>query len=152
MPKKHPPEISVDLENFLPYLVDQFMATWNARLADRLAAKGLSFEQWRVLLVTSQIGAMSIRELSKATLVPYSTIGRWLRQMERAKLVSRRRRANDGRVVEIGITEKGRHKFAEVYPTAEAEYKDALVGLSAVEHAALLHFIHRLRRNIGMPS
>ena len=102
--------------------------------------------------ITSQIGAMSIRELSKATLVPYSTIGRWLRQMERAKLVRRRRRANDGRVVEIGITEKGRRKFAEVYPTAEAEYKDALVGLSAVEHAALLHFIHRLRRNIGMPS
>lgn len=145
-------EVRIDLENFLPYLIDQFMARWNSRLSERLAASGISFEQWRVLLVTTQIGAMSIRELSNATLVPYSTLLRWLQPMEKAGWVRRHKRPNDGRVVEIDITPKGRRKFAEVYPVAEAEYKDALVGLSAVEHAALLHFLHRLRKNIGMPS
>lgn len=140
----------VDLREFLPYLVDQFMATWNSRLSQRLAAKGLTFEQWRVLLVTSHIGPMNIRELSAATLVPYSTIGRWIGRMERDGLVSRRARPKDGRAVEISITPKGRRKFEDVFPIAFAEYQEALVGFSAVEHAALLHFIHRLRRNIGM--
>jgi DNA-binding MarR family transcriptional regulator len=143
-------EIAIDLDNFLPYLVDQFMATWNGRLDERLRAAGIRFEQWRVLLVTSQIGPMNIRELSAATLVPYSTLGRWLEKMEQDGLVQRRSRPRDGRAVEIFITEAGRRRFAEIYPIAAAEYQEALVGLSVVEHAALLHFIHRLRRNIGM--
>ena len=149
-PREPEPAQRVDLKEFLPYLVDQFMATWNARLSQRLSAKAITFEQWRVLLVTSHIGPMNIRELSAATLVPYSTIGRWIGRMERDGLVARRARPKDGRAVEISITAKGRRKFEEVFPTAYAEYQDALVGFSAVEHAALLHFLHRLRRNIGM--
>jgi DNA-binding MarR family transcriptional regulator len=97
-------EIAIDLDNFLPYLVDQFMATWNGRLDERLRAAGIRFEQWRVLLVTSQIGPMNIRELSAATLVPYSTLGRWLEKMEQDGLVQRRSRPRDGRAVEIFIT------------------------------------------------
>ena len=143
-------ETGVDLDNFLPYLVDHFMATWNRRLDARLRAAGVTFEQWRVLLMTLQIGPMSIRELSAATLIPYSTLGRLLTKLERDGLVRRRSRPRDGRAVEIFITEDGRRRFAEIYPIATAVYQEALVGLSVVEHAALLHFIHRLRRNIGM--
>ena len=81
----------------LPYMLDTSIARWNQRLERRLTPIGLTFEQWRVLLVTARRGPMNIRELSNATLVPHSTIGRWLTQMEAEGLVKRRALPRDGR-------------------------------------------------------
>src|SRR5262245_7159363 len=84
------PKTSIDPLDALPYLLDTSIHRWNKRLEQRLEPIGLKFEQWRVLLVTARRGPMNIRELSNVTLVPHSTIGRWLTQMESEGLVKRR--------------------------------------------------------------
>jgi DNA-binding MarR family transcriptional regulator len=101
------PATTMNPLNSLPYLLDTSIAKWNQRLGRRLQPVGLTFEQWRVLLVTSKRGPLNIRELSNATLVPHSTIGRWLTTMEQDGLVKRRALPRDQRAVEISITQKG---------------------------------------------
>lgn len=139
-----------DIDQFLPQLIDHFMATWNRLLERELPSVGLTFPQWRVLLITSHRGPMNIRQLSDATLVPHSTLARWVRHMEKAGLVGSKVFDGDKRAVELSITAKGRRSFAKAFPIAERVYNDALVGFSDAERRTLLDFMHRLRRNIGM--
>ncbi len=140
----------LDLDEFLPQLIDHFMATWNQRLERQLPRVGLTFPQWRVLLITSHRGPMNIRALSNATLVPHSTLARWVRRMERAGLVRSGTDHGDRRAVEISITAKGRRMFAVALPVARRVHDEALVGFRAADRRALIGLLHRLRHNIGM--
>ena len=140
----------IDLNQWLSQLIDHFMWTWNHRLEQQLAAIRLTFPQWRVLFLSSQMGPMTIQQLSDATLVPHSTLARWVRHMERAGLVESQPHAEDGRAVQIVITSQGRRLFGKAFPIAQQVYEDALAGFSGDERKRLFDFVHRMRRNIGM--
>ena len=109
---------------------------------------GLTFEQWRVLLVTSQRGPLNIRDSSNATLVPHSTIGRWLTQMEQEGLVKRRALPRDQRAVEISITQKGRNLFLRALPIARLEHEFAIQTFTSVELETLMSLLTRLKSNL----
>jgi DNA-binding MarR family transcriptional regulator len=142
------PKTTMNPLNALPYLLDTSIAKWNQRLGVRLQPIGLTFEQWRVLLVTSQRGPLNIRELSNATLVPHSTIGRWLTQMEQEGLVKRRALPRDQRAVEISITQKGRNLFLRALPVARLEYESAIQEFTPAELDTLMSLLQRLMRNL----
>ena len=142
------PKTNVDPLDALPYLLDTSIYRWNKRLEQRLSAVGLTFEQWRVLLVTARRGPMNIRELSNVTLVPHSTIGRWLAQMETEGLVRRRALPRDQRAVEISITSKGRNLFLRALPIARLEYELAIHTFTAEELETLMGLLKRLRDNL----
>jgi DNA-binding MarR family transcriptional regulator len=143
------PKTSLNPLDALPYLLDTSIARWNQRLGQRLAPIGLTFEQWRVLLVTARRGPLNIRELSNATLVPHSTIGRWLTQMEAEGLVTRRALPRDQRAVEISITQKGRNLFLRALPVARLEYESAIQEFTPAELDTLMALLHRLRDNLS---
>lgn len=142
------PRANFDPLDAIPYLLDITSERWNQRINSRLAQIGLSFEQWSVLLVTARRGPMNIRELSNATLVPHSTIGRWLGQMEADGLVKRRALPSDQRAVEISITQKGRNMFLRALPGARAEYESAIQEFTAAEIEAFMSFLNRLRNKL----
>jgi DNA-binding MarR family transcriptional regulator len=128
----------------LPFALNRLMAAWNARLAARLADIGLSFAQWRVLLVCARAGGpLTIVELSERTLVPHSTLSRQLTEMERLGLVARGP-AEDGRAVSIRLTEAGLARYRAALPLAEAETEAGLARLSAAERALLVDLIARM--------
>lgn len=147
MVPEEPKTTSNPLDN-LPYLLDTSIHVWNKRLEHRLTAVGLTFEQWRVLLVTARRGPMNIRELSNHTLVPHSTIGRWLAQMEQDGLVRRRALPRDQRAVEISITSKGRNLFLRALPIARLEYESAIHNFNPEELETLMGLLKRLRDNL----
>lgn len=142
------PKTTMNPLNSLPYLLDTSIAKWNQRLGQRLEPIGLTFEQWRVLLVTSKRGPLNIRELSNATLVPHSTIGRWLTQMEQEGLVKRRALPRDQRAVEISITQKGRNLFLRALPVARLEYESAIQEFTPDELDTLMSLLQRLKNNL----
>ena len=142
------PKTTMNPLNALPYLLDTSIAKWNLRLGQRLQPIGLTFEQWRVLLVTSQRGPLNIRELSNATLVPHSTIGRWLTHMEQEGLVKRRALPRDQRAVEISITQKGRNLFLRALPIARLEYESAIQAFTPAELDTLMSLLLRLKNNL----
>lgn len=142
------PRANYDPLDAIPYLLDITSERWNQRISARLAQIGLSFEQWSVLLVTARRGPMNIRELSNATLVPHSTIGRWLNQMETDGLVKRRALPSDQRAVEISITQKGRNMFLRALPGARSEYEAAIQEFTPAELDMLTDFLQRLRTKL----
>jgi DNA-binding MarR family transcriptional regulator len=139
---------TVDLESFLPYVMDRVIAHWHVRFSELLAKEGLTFEQWRILLITSQLGPMNIKQLSEHTVLPYSTLGRWLARMEKSGLVRRCSHPDDRRAVTINITSQGRRKFETVLPIALAEYRYATSDLSPLEESAILYIFRRIENNI----
>ena len=147
-PLPEQPKTNIDPLDALPYLLDNSIHLWNQRLEERLTAIGLRFEQWRVLLVTARRGPMNIRELSNVTLVPHSTIGRWLAQMEGDGLVKRRALPRDQRAVEISITPKGRNLFLRALPIARLEYESAVLQFTPEELDTLMSLLKRLRANL----
>jgi DNA-binding MarR family transcriptional regulator len=142
------PKTNIDPLDALPYLLDTSIHRWNKRLEQRLSQVGLTFEQWRVLLVTARRGPMNIRELSNVTLVPHSTIGRWLSQMEQEGLVRRRALPRDQRAVEISITQKGRNLFLRALPIARMEYESAIHTFTSDELDTLMNLLKKLRENL----
>ncbi len=142
------PKASLHPLDALPGLLDTSVARWNQRLEQRLIPIGLTFGQWRVLLVTARLGPMNIRELSDATLVPHSTVGRWLAQMEAEGLVKRRALPRDQRAVEVTITQKGRNLFLRALPVARHEYETAIQEFTPEELDLLMALLHRLRDNL----
>ena len=132
----------------LPYLLDQSIARWNDRLEHRLRVIELTFEEWRILLITARLGPMNIRQLSEATLVPHSTLGRWATQMERSGLVKRCVVPKDNRAVGISITPKGRKVFARALPIAIDEYNTIVRTFSDQELTTLNRLLWRLYQRI----
>ena len=144
-------EIAPGPENFLsglPYLLDVAIGLWNGQLARKLKAAGLSFEQWRLLLVTAERPPMTIRNLSDATLVPHSTIGRWISGMEARGLLSRTVDPDDSRAVRIGITKAGKRLYARTAPLAAKAYEEGVSGFSPEELKDLHEKLHRLSYNL----
>jgi DNA-binding MarR family transcriptional regulator len=132
----------------LPHLLDTAISLWNQRLEKKLASIGMKFEQWRLLLVIARQGPMNIRELSNLILVPHSTIGRWLSQMEDDGYVKRRVLPRDQRAVEVSITPKGRNFFMRALPIAEREYKSASKQFTQEELSTLVELMQKLRSNL----
>ncbi|WP_084716884.1 MarR family winged helix-turn-helix transcriptional regulator [Saccharothrix syringae] len=69
---------------------------------------GLTYPQFLVMQVLWRHGAISVKELGDHLQLDYGTLTPLLKRLEAAGLVTRRRRADDERSVEVGLTEEGR--------------------------------------------
>lgn len=134
----------------LPFALNRLMAGWNARLAAKLEAKGISFPQWRVLMVSARShSALTIIELSERTLVPHSTLSRQVAAMEREGLVRRVPSEEDARAVRVVLTPCGRARYREALPLAVEEVEIGLAGLSPAELAEFRRLVAKVAEAIG---
>ena len=79
--------------------------------------------QMRTLAVLSLMSGATVNELSVYTVTEQSTMSRSLDGMERDGLVRRQHRADDMRVREVHVTEKGREAFRRFWPTMHAGFE-----------------------------
>jgi DNA-binding MarR family transcriptional regulator len=139
--------------DLLPFTLNRLMAGWNARLAARLADRGIGFPQWRVLMVASRADQpLSIIELSERTLVPHSTLSRQIGAMERDGLVKRVTSQTDARAVRLVLTARGRARYQEALPIALAEAEAGLTTLTKSEVAELQRLLSRISDALGLPA
>jgi DNA-binding MarR family transcriptional regulator len=134
----------------LPFALNRLMAGWNARLATRLEAAGISFPQWRVLMVSARSpSALTIIELSERTLVPHSTLSRQVAAMEREGLVKRVPSEEDARAVRVVLTPRGRARYREALPLAVEEVETGLSALTREEAAELRRLVAKIAEALG---
>ncbi|WP_372617727.1 MarR family winged helix-turn-helix transcriptional regulator [Falsiroseomonas sp.] len=135
----------------LPFALNRLMAGWNARLSARLEAQGLSFPQWRVLMVAARApAALTIMELSARTLVPHSTLSRQVAAMERQGLVKRAPSQDDARAVRVVLTPRGRARYREALPLALEEVEAGLARLAPEEVSELRRIVARIADSLGL--
>lgn len=68
---------------------------------------GLTYPQYVTMLVLWQRAPLSVKELADALGLDYGTITPLLKRLAAAGLVSRRRRTDDERAVDVELTEEG---------------------------------------------
>lgn len=112
-----------------------------------LAEMGLTYPQYLVMVLLWEEDDRSVGDLGQALRLQSNTLTPLLKRLEATGLVSRRRDAEDERVVRIALTDRGRalqEKAAHVKACV-----GAATGLSLEEIKAAVALISRLRDNVS---
>jgi len=73
-----------------------------------LADLGLTYPQYLVMRLLWQRGPVQVKEIAEALQLDYGTLSPLLKRLQTAGLISRERRTDDERSVEIVLTDTGR--------------------------------------------
>jgi DNA-binding MarR family transcriptional regulator len=139
------------LDELVPYHMNRIVSRLNQNLTEKLRARRLTFQHWRVLAALYRRDGQTMSELVEWTVIPQSTLSRLVDRMAGARLVMRKptQRA-DFRFVEVWLTEKGRETYEAIVPLALDENDAAFAGLTAQEVAALVATLRRVMANLGI--
>ena len=136
------------LNHFAPYLLNRIASRWNADMSEELKAFDMTTAKMRVLAILSVSNGLAINELSVYAVTEQSTMSRTLDAMEEQGLVRRTPRADDARVRETSITDKGLAAFAAVWPTMYERFSKMFDGVSEEEYQTFVALLHRILGNI----
>ncbi len=129
-------------------------ALWTASRAvtsayrDGLAEIGLTYTQYVVMLTLWDRGSVSLGELSTTLHLDSGTLSPLLKRMESRALVSRERRVQDERVLDVTLTEAG----SELYDHARAVQHrvEQATGLNPSQLATLRDELHALTARLDV--
>lgn len=135
---------------------DRALAVW-VKLArafasvDRLTTEdirryGLTQPQFGVLDVLGHRGEMTLGDLSRRTLSSGGNTTVVVNNLEREGLVVRRRCMEDGRVMYVGLSPRGRRLFRRIFPRHARAVEQIMGVLSPEEQEALAVLLRKLGR------
>jgi DNA-binding MarR family transcriptional regulator len=101
------------------------------------------------LLTTLADGRRSVGELGETEALAQPSVSKLVDRLEARGLVTRRRDANDGRVVLVSISAEGETQLKEVRAHIQSVLRDALTDLPAADLATLASTGAVLERLIG---
>lgn len=139
---------SFDLEDFLPYLLNRA----GTRIADSFAREarrhGVTLQMWRVLAALHQKDGQAVGGLAGMTSIDVSTLSRLLDQMQKRRLVTRKRSGQDQRSVAIHRTAAGEAVTERLIPVALTYERQAASGLDVRQEKVLKDMLRRLYANM----
>jgi len=113
-----------------------------------LNAHGLTEQQWRIVRLLLDAGALEPREIGELCNLSSPSLAGVLRRMEEIGLVRRQRLAHDQRRVRVSLTRRSRALAARMAPQIEAVYArvEELLGADFCErlYATLDDVVARL--------
>jgi len=149
------PSTPLDLDGFLPYLVNVLASRLSRELAQVYEARfGISIPEWRVLAHLAQNRNVSVREIHERVDMDKSKVSRAAARLEATGVIEKNVSPADRRLVELRLTRKGRRLFGEIAPLALAYEQDVLSALSPAERSAFRAAVEKLlgRRPAGQDS
>jgi DNA-binding MarR family transcriptional regulator len=135
----------LDLDRFLPYR----LSVLSNRVSDAIARQysdrfDLSIPEWRIMAVLGGTPGLSARAVAERTAMDKVQVSRAVESLVRARRVARTLDAEDGRILRMALTAKGRAIYAEVVPLALHLEEIFLSALSAAERAQLDTLMRKL--------
>ncbi|RYG25622.1 MarR family transcriptional regulator [bacterium] len=109
-----------------------------------LAEHGLTITQFRALNLLRVRGPLSQKDVAKYVWRSVSNAGFLTTGLERARLISRNSDPNDGRVVIVSLTDRGRELLERIVPEHVAEIRRAMSGLAEAECEELLRLLEKV--------
>jgi DNA-binding MarR family transcriptional regulator len=138
----------LDLNEYLPYLINRVGFAVSESFGEVLAQDGLSISMWRVLAVLLHNGPQHMTALAELTTVELSTLSRLAGTMQRRGLVTRKRNAADGRNVSVALTARGTTLTTRLLPAAAELQVRMIAGMPASEVATLRRLLKKLHATI----
>ena len=132
------PKQPFDLENFLPYLLNQAAeATSQAFQAEYRRDYDLSRTQWRVMANLGKFGAMTATDICKISHIEKTKVSRAVAALEARGWLNRRASTEDRRAEILGLTAAGQSVFADLGERALAYDSDLRASLGGALARAL---------------
>lgn len=136
-----------DLAQFLPYRLSVLADRLSHRLAVEYAALyGLRVADWRVLVHVQRAGRASVRDIHAQTNLDKPKVSRAVVRLQDKGFVHKSSARQDGRLVEIRLTEAGQAALAQIIPVATDVETRLLSALTPAERAQLDAAIDSLHR------
>ena len=133
-----------DLDSFLPYQLSVAASRVSRAFAERYRRDfGLSIPEWRVLAHLAQAGAVSVREIHARVDLDKSRVSRAAARLEAAGHISKTPDPQDGRLVQLALTDKGRGLVDRIIPVA-MQYQAELEARLGNEAESLRRALARL--------
>lgn len=140
--------MKLDLDDYLPYLLNRA----GAKIADAFGKvtrqHGITLQMWRVLAALHEQDGQSVGSLAQHTSIEISTLSRLLDQMQKKRLLLRRRDGEDQRSVTIHATVAAATITEKLIPVALAYEAKAMTGLGSREIKGLKETLRRLYANL----
>jgi DNA-binding MarR family transcriptional regulator len=126
--KKELPGTDFDLEEFLPYLLNQAAEATSLSFQTIYAEKyGMTRTQWRVLANLGKFGSMMAKDICRISHVEKSKVSRAIAALESAGFLRREVKADDRRAEGLHLTPSGLDAFRKLGKKA-LEYDRELRG------------------------
>ncbi|SLN54072.1 MarR family protein [Aquimixticola soesokkakensis] len=120
-PQKNKTPYDFDLEDFLPFLLNQTAeVTGRAFQSIYRARYGLTRTQWRVLAIIGRYGGLTGRAICDIAHEEKTRVSRAVAALEQEGLLSRTESPEDKRAEILSLTEKGQTVFADLGREANA--------------------------------
>ena len=136
-------------DGFLPHLIARLAYQLNADLIEKLRLEGINIARWRILAVLAMGDGITISEIIERAMMQQSALSRVLMTMESEAYVRRVPRRDDGRYVDVFLTEKGRALFNSLDTVVRRRQNRLLKGFSPQETEAAFALVRRLSRNLS---
>ena len=136
-------------EGFLPHLIARLAYQLNADLIEKLRLEGINIARWRILAVLAMGDGITSSEIIDRAMMQQSALSRVLMTMEAEEYVRRVPRRDDGRYVDVFLTEKGRALFNSLDTVVRRRQNRLLKGFSPQETEAAFAVVRRLSRNLA---
>jgi DNA-binding MarR family transcriptional regulator len=148
-PQKHQAEAAgqPDFDAIVEAIV--YLYTESRRITKGIAGRyGLTGPQLAVVKMLEPVGKLSLSELSAQIRARNSTVTGIIDRMEREGLVVRRRSAEDRRVVNIELTQKGEELAGEISVEPVQIFRQVLSELSVRDSTELRRILNKLARRV----
>jgi MarR family transcriptional regulator, organic hydroperoxide resistance regulator len=145
----HGPKPRLQLENYLPYLVNRIGVGLAAHFTSTtLERHHLSIMMWRVLVVLSNNGGCRLVDLSQLTSVDRSTLSRMVARLVRLGLVSRKRSRASDREVEVKLTPQGQRLVSRLIPIGLRHERQIIANVPAADLAVVQRVLKQMYANL----
>jgi DNA-binding MarR family transcriptional regulator len=137
-PKSH-------LADFLPYRLAVTSNAVSGHIAGEYGERfGLKIPEWRIMAILGDTGALTQRDLVRATLMDKVTVNRACKVLDDRGFLRRSPNAADGRSHHLELTEEGFALYQQIWPQAYAAYERIFAALNPRETERLREILDKL--------
>jgi len=137
----------LDLEHFVPFLLNSVARRFNARLEKIFRVKRLTIHDWRLLATLANTELQRPAEIANYIAVDPSTLSRIIDRFAQVGVIERRKPAGEARITELHLTSLGRALYDSAFDIIAAERDRLLAGLTAQERDQFICLLVRLHES-----
>lgn len=124
-------------------------STLDSTLANKLESQGLTVSQFGTLEALCHLGPLCQHEIAAKLLKSGGNITMVINNLEKRRWITRKRVANDHRMIRIQLTPAGKRTVAKVLPAHVAAIAKAMSKLSENEQEALRNLCRKLGLSVN---
>ena len=144
-------QVETTREGYLPHDLQRLINALDMELLVYLRPLNFSPQQYRVLQIVAQLEPISVGDVARLAVIEQSVVSRMIDQLRARKLLSKAKRPDNGRVVDVRVTDMGRKIANQIQPIAEAIVDDATAIISEEERATLVRTLSKIFRHVTSP-